>query len=371
MKLWTTPPPASAWPDTNEADRVRALWAPALEHGAAWVAPNVGAEAGVLIGDGHVMPVTASVPAIGNSYVVSAAGLYLHYARYEAGRLKSPMEKTGSLALLGALGPLLRRLDPVVMLDNLPLSTNLRSGARFPDVWAAALEAVRRAWPGHAVVVRSLDTRRSGVTLFTLELLGFRRILSRRVFFQDPSDPQVWRRRDVKRDRALEQAHPLDWKTLTPTDAPAVADLYWQLYGDKYTPLNPRFSPAWLAAGLEGGALRGEGLMEKNRMIGVYGSVEAAGVVTQPVVGYTTALPPEAGLYRRLMLRALEQARERGLLLHASAGAARFKLARGGVPAEEYLAVHTAGCPPVQRAAWATLAALSARVGARLLEASD
>ena len=59
-----------------------------------------------------------------------------------------------------------------------------------------------------------------------------------------------------------------------------------------------------------------------------------------PIVGYDTALPAEAGLYRRLMAIALKRARERKLLYNMSAGAAGFKRNRGGVAALEHMMIY-------------------------------
>jgi len=84
---------------------------------------------------------------------------------------------------------------------------------------------------------------------------------------------------------------------------------------------------------------------------------DAPGVMTTPILGYDLALPRPLGLYRLLSMIILERAQQRGLLLHASAGADEFKLLRGAVPALEYLAVDVRGRPRYATAVWRAFAA--------------
>jgi hypothetical protein len=324
----------------------------------------------------YCMPLTVSRALDGRereaSYTTSMAAMYLDYARFEAELLDSPLARRASLALLRAFAPLLRHLDPVVILDNAPVSTYLRTPRPY-GVWDAAVRAVRQQWPGHAIVVRSLDMFRGGSELHKLERLGLQRVLSRRVFFQDPQDDWLWKRRNVRTDGALRKTGPaVLWRALVSTDAAEVARLYWALYGERYSALNPRFSAEWIAYALETGGLQGEmGLSEDGQPLCAFAGLVAGGLITYSIFGYDTALPADLGLYRRMSYRSLEYARERRFGTHASAGAGAFKLSRGGIPADEFLAVSTEGCPAPQQRAWRLLRLLSRSVGGALLEMAD
>ena len=75
-------------------------------------------------------------------------------------------------------------------------------------------------------------------------------------------------------------------------------------------------------------------------------------MATQPLVGIDTRRPKSDALYRMSMLRALEKTTERGLVLNSSAGAGKFKAARGAVPTPEFNVVVASHLPWWRRLAW-------------------
>lgn len=157
----------------------------------------------------------------------------------------------------------------------------------------------------------------------------------------------------------------VEHEDLRAADMDAFARLYEQLYIEKYTPLNPRYTARYLAACHARGLLRFHGLRERSTGCwrGVLGCFERDGVLTAPVVGYDTRLSLKRGLYRSLMALVLRETARRGLLLNLSAGAGSFKRLRGGEPCAEYTAVFHAHLPRTRRLPWEILAALSNRVG--------
>ena len=346
-----------------------ALWAPLVDSGAASCAPNIVADAHWLRVDGIPWRLSITRPAETNCYVVSATGQYLDYARDEIRRLPSAIARAGSVLGLSAVSPLLRALDPIVILDALPVSTVLHP-RRSVEAWRAALRAARSMVPGRPIVVRSLDGIGSAELLGQLDALGLRRMVSRLVFHQDPRRPGFWRHRNLRHDRALIDAHPLPWRTLVPSDATEIALRYWQLYGEKHSTLNPRFTEDWIAASVERGALQGEGIVLDGALVAVYLSYGVDDVMTNPIFGYDLEAPQALGLYRRLSVRALQVAEKRGMRLHASSGAPGFKRSRGGVPALEYHMVDLTGVTGSQRLAWEVAIRVAARFGPPALQAA-
>ena len=85
------------------------------------------------------------------------------------------------------------------------------------------------------------------------------------------------------------------------------------------------------------------------------------------IVGYDTALPQKAGLYRLATACAYRACIEHGWRLNFSAGAAGFKRLRGGIPSIEYSAVHARHLPRRTRMAVASLSAGTCRIGVPLL----
>ncbi len=347
---------------------VDALWAPLVEHGSQWCAPNVHAAAQWLVVDGTPWRAALTLPGPRNSYVVSPAGQYLDYAMEETRRL-GPAQRLFSRTTLHAIAPVLRRLDPVLCLDALPVSTVLRP-SRTRASWATLTEAARVAHPATPRVVRAIDSVTGADTLAHLTSLGYELIPSRLVFHQDPARVAFWSHRNLRHDRALAARAPLEVRTLHSPDAPRIADLYWMLYGDRHSTLNPRFSPEWLAHGMAAGVLRGEGIMHHGQLAAAYLSYSIDHVMTNPVFGYDTTLPQAIGLYRRLSLLALESAHQTGHLLHASSGAPAFKATRGGLPAIEYHAVDLHGVSGHQRLAWDITLRIARRIGPAMLRAA-
>jgi hypothetical protein len=248
----------------------------------------------------------------------------------------------------------LRALDPIAVLDALPVSTVLHP-SRSDDEWRAAIDAAHRRFPGAPIVVRSLDGIACPDAVATMRRLGLHLVPSRLVFHQDPRTPEFWRARNVKHDLALAARAPMVSRALAPDDAPRIAELYWLLYGQKHSVLNPRFTSAWLAHAMTAGVLAGEGLVHDGRLAAAYLSYSVGDVMTNPVFGYDTALPQSLGLYRRLSLLTMHEARRRQLRIHASSGAPGFKASRGGVATMEYHAVDLRGVHGLQRLAWSLL----------------
>ena len=80
----------------------------------------------------------------------------------------------------------------------------------------------------------------------------------------------------------------------------------------------------------------------------------------------TPCLPQKQGLYRILSHVWSELARERGLLINASAGVGAFKKSRGAIPALESNMVYAAHTPGPRRC-WGLLGALLDRVAVPII----
>jgi hypothetical protein len=146
-------------------------------------------------------------------------------------------------------------------------------------------------------------------------------------------------------------------------DFPALTKLYEDLYLEKYSRHNPRFSQAWLLHLHQEGLARFTALRDPSgRLAGVEACTELHGVLTSPVVGYDTSLPKSLGLYRRLAVVPVLEARRRGIPLNLSAGVGRFKALRGGEPVMEYLAVHDRHLPAWRRRPWTCIGWISSKI---------
>jgi hypothetical protein len=379
---------SAEFPSDAGGDEVRRWLEPVAQWGAAHYVTNARVQIGVVIHRGIALPLTVSnadaaddthaadaADAADDSYVVSP---FTHYIRYleEELRLVHPRPLRLALwVLIRAIAVILgrRALDRVVIVNNWLLSTNLYPAGVAAHAPAIGRELIRR-YPGHAVMFRSLNSTSNGDLIAALQDVGFRALTSRRVYLLDARDPRRFRHRDLIRDMALLERTPYRIEPITEPSAAEVQrilELYRLLYLEKYSPLNPQFTPEFIARAIQTRFLTVYGLTRAGRLDGVLGYFVRNGVMTTPLFGYDTALPRKLGLYRMLSALLCVRARELGVLLNESSGAATFKRQRGAEPVIEFSLVATAHLSPYPRFAWWLLRLLVNRVGTPLLARYD
>ena len=308
----------------------------------------------------------------GNAWVCSPLTTYSDYAREECRRYLHPTLAMPVAAMCRACGYLMRRarIDRAVTVNNWLLSTNL-----YPPLQKAQAEqlvdTVLQRWPDHAIWFRSLNGAQNADWLAFLRERGFALIPSRQVYFFNAGFAGDKRSADLKRDMKLLQTTPLRRVApgdFTEADCPRIAALYAHLYLDKYSTLNPQYTPAFFSSWMQGGLVQFHGFRDAEGVLqGVVGLFRQNGTITAPVVGYNTALPVKLGLYRLLMACVLEQATLAHSAVNLSAGAAHFKRLRGGRPLIEYSAVLVRHLPLRRRALIAVLRALTTWIGVPLM----
>ncbi|HZY19954.1 MAG TPA: hypothetical protein VFE82_15890 [Ramlibacter sp.] len=343
--------PADAWPEGREMER---RYIEAVAHAGPGLVANVRTRWMALRSGGRLYPVTVNDGEYGDSYVCLPHSGYVLYGRREldlvdVGRLR-PWLRAG----LGMLDVLLRaaRVNRIVHVDNWLLSTNLHGDWNGSDA-RAIRELLQERYPGHLIAVRSVDPWSSPQLDAALRADGWLMLPSRQLWVLD-SLPRQWRpRRAARHDRRLLTDSGLaveDLRQLQPGDAERIATLYRMLYVDKYSGLNPVFTPAWITCTQRSGVIRYRVARDSGGTIqSVAGSLVRGDVLTPPVVGYDTSRPREDGLYRIASYLFCEQAEALGLRLNASAGAADFKRTRGARPVIECSAVWAGGVAPWRR----------------------
>ncbi|WP_433865710.1 hypothetical protein [Ralstonia wenshanensis] len=311
-----------------------------------------------------------------NAWVCSPITTYGRYAAEESERLMPRMVRPLLRGAIGLADAWMRRaqLDRAVAVNNWLVSTNLYPSAAGVDL-GALVRTCRERWPDHAIWLRSLNTIQHADWLRAATAAGFDLIPTRQVYLfrhlQRASRTSELRR-DLRRDLRLLGSTPL---TFVPHDGFTDADfaqaeqLYAQLYLDKYSALNPRYTAAFLRAWHAAGLLECAGFRDAHgvlrAVVGVFGQ---GPLLTAPIVGYDTTWPQQAGLYRLLMAHVLRLTITRDAELNLSAGAAHFKRLRGGVPAIEMSAVYCRHLPTATRRAIAVLRALTTRIGVPIMQ---
>ena len=362
MRLYLNPNTVP-WPDTPGGDYARRYLTPFMTQGSSTFirnAPEVKVGAAVL--EGTVLPFTLAKHEAGTTYTVSPFTHYFSYAQEEAARELPRNWQLVAQPLLSALASAARaeQFDRVVYVNNWLLSTNL-----YPALEPSSIKRLARylpkVFPERAVIFRSLDVREHPVLISALITCGYRPVLSRQVYYQDPSE--ALKKRQLKEDARILRQNGYRVKAgeaFSETDVERAAELYQLLYLKKYSGYNPDFSVEFFRLALREKLFCFLGLEKEGRLDGVLGYVVRNGVMTQPIFGYDTALPQDLGLYRSLSLLTLRTGLERGLLVNASSGVGEFKRQRGGAAAAEYNLVYSDHLPLARRWPWRTLETVSA-----------
>lgn len=330
----------------------------------------------VAVGDALV-PVTTSSPAPGErSYVVSPTVHYVDYSMAELHKIGSRPAEALLRGVIGGMGVALRAgvVERVAFVNNYLLSTNLWPALAPRDVHDL-VAAVAAAFPDCAVALRSVDAHGQPGLVGALRAAGARLVPARQVWVETAAD--IARKRLARKDIARLGRSAWRLVNVVEADAPRLAALYAMLYLDKYSRLNPQLTVRFFERAISGGWLvfrafardgdRANGL---DAVLGYVVRTTGAGgerTMTQPVFGYDTALPREAGLYRLLSAQVFAEAQAHGLAMHLSAGAGGFKQARGATPTPEFLAVYDRHLPAARRVPWALLESLGTRIGLPLL----
>lgn len=312
---------------------------------------------------GQDLPVTIDDGDIGRSYVASPHSAYVAYARREMDLVGLKRGRRAAGAALALTDRLLRgaRINRAVHIDNWLLSTNLHGewqGEGLAELRAALCER----FPDHFLILRTLDRWSSPALLDAARRDGWIMLPARQIWVTENLRRDWLPRKDRLNDRRILRRSGLsieEAEHLSAADCERIARLYALLYLEKYSPLNPDFTPAFIALLASTGLARFRlARRDDGTIMAVSGMIARAGHATCPVVGYDTARPQREGLYRIACYLASEWTLERGLALHGSAGAAEFKRARGARGEIEYMAIHARHLSPPRRAAVSLLAAV-------------
>ncbi|MEM7799705.1 MAG: GNAT family N-acetyltransferase [Chloroflexota bacterium] len=291
-----------------------------------------------------------------NSYTASPFSQYISYGIEELRELGQPLLERIFARLLRQIGRYFQRcnFDHALLVNNWFLSTNL-----YPEILGEQIEQLHhtflREYPKRALVWRSVDTQGGAEPLNHLRRLGYMPIFSRQVWYQDPTSSQTTKRNTFKTDARLLRKTPYRVIPAAEIDPDRAVNLYNQLYLDKYSTLNPQFTPAFIRLAQANRILEMIGFERDGRLDAVMGYFGRGRLMTPPLFGYDLALDRKLGLYRLLSARFSQEAARLGKTAHFSAGVGEFKRNRGAYGVLEYNMVYVGHLPPSRRRPWQLL----------------
>ncbi|MBN29061.1 MAG: hypothetical protein CMB34_00160 [Euryarchaeota archaeon] len=342
------------------------------QHGWATLADNLDCESGVMaIGDTMVPYTKNEMTKETLCYTVSTFTHYYHYLREEMDIVGLRTAKFMLIPPLWLIGFFLRfaKVDKAFAINNFGLSTNLFPKSLNAAQWDEVVTKVQHSNPKHAILVRSVNRGLNSEDYDALIGCGFKPMFARNVLlfpFKPIEEYPRVKRRQILRDEGLGPKLGLRWLSdvkLDAVQAERVADLYDQLYLGKYSKNNPRFTSLFHFECSNRNILHYQLLLDGDRIVGALGMKVVDGVSTMPILGYDHHHPQARVLYRILTAQIARTCSENNFQRHASSGANKFKILRGGVTNEEFTMVKTSHLSLWRRLNWGFIRWMAQKIG--------
>ncbi|MEO1010011.1 MAG: hypothetical protein AAFX53_01820 [Bacteroidota bacterium] len=353
------------WATIERGDCLRLFYDPILGRSSKIFVQNSDHITEILQVNDQVYPLTLGKKSKKNAcYLFSFPAQYIDYSRAEIlkGRQYKKSQRFTARFLFPPLRVLAEPLDleKVVFVNNFFLATNLYEG-NSPLAHSNVLDYLRKRYPDRAIVYRSVNDM-TGIDLFQkLKKQGGLPLACRQLYILDPANKKYLKKRPVVQDRKLwEKSQDLFWEQATELplkEMEVLLKYYRQLYLEKYSPLNPDYTPEFIKASMDSGMLDYYVLRAKanNALVAIQAVTQTKEVLCTPLIGYNQNWPKERGLYRLMNHQLTHFAAAQGKILNMSSGASKFKKQRGGVPCFDHHIVFTDHLPKRRQWIWKKL----------------
>lgn len=287
----------------------------------------------------YYIPVFVAESAKKNTYLVSLFSHYILYAKEELGELNNKTIEYFGNIVLSLVGLLLKpcRIDDVVYVNQLLVSTNLYPDFPFHE---EVNHFLAKKFPNKVICWNSINEKTTPTLYHEMKQTKMLFLPSRSVFYYTEFPNKL--SRDLKRDIAFRSKSKLLMKKLDANnfDGDRVKQLYDMLYLDKYSKFNPNYTKYYFESTLSTGFIEYYGLFDGGEILGVVGFFTVENTSATPVVGVDSNRSIKEGIYRLLVLKAYDEARNNDRIFHCSAGAGSFKRNRQAKNVFEYRVLH-------------------------------
>jgi Peptidogalycan biosysnthesis/recognition len=231
--------------------------------------------------------------------------------------------------------------DRLSLIGNAPISTNLRSDIQkslIPQIAKKELQKNPDYWVG---VRNILPTDDSGL-VDALSEQDFVFLPTRVVYCFDARSGVLPRSSHLQRDRKnLSKSH-LEIKIdepVTPDDLTTIHRLYHEIYIEKHSKLNARYSLKFFQDMIDLVQMPCLRVYDHSILVAFALLYRKGDRLVVPAVGHASD-ENNKGYYRSLFAAIAQYIEAHALYLNYSSGAGDFKRKRGGVPLLEYTAIH-------------------------------
>ncbi|WP_175638968.1 hypothetical protein [Metabacillus schmidteae] len=349
------------WETKKDGGMIKHYFEPLMKHGSTYFMRNVKTDLFLIEIDDLLLPLTVNNKEFNNSYVTSPYTHYISYAKEELWELKNPILEKIFSPMIDILGGLLRNsnVNKVVIVNNWLLSTNLMG----PLLTKSQLERLTRfitsTFPHYTILFRSMTELLHHQFLETMDHVGYQKIMSRAIYlFDHPFTLTKKQKKTLQQDKRLFEKYHYYVREPGVDDIAHIQKLYNNLYIDKYSRHNPQFTKEFFEHAINHKFLRFSLICQGEAVKGVIGYWVREGVLTTPILGYTTNSDKKEGLYRVLSYLITENILQKNYVGHRSAGAGGFKRMRGSVQHIEYTYFFQMHLPFHKRLAWSFLKAI-------------
>lgn len=359
------------WHQIHQGEKIAPFLETMLAKKSNFFVENTHQEVQLLQIDAHVLPlVIAEKYQAQTTYLSSTLSQYFDLAKEEI-----LMELKGRRSLRAVIAPLVLNVmknifkgmgfEKVVFVNNFLLSTNLYPALSETHI-KESLHLLKKTFPKHAIVFRSVNETTDATLLQTLCSQGAKPIISRPILMLDPKEQTFQKKRMFKMDEKLWKKNKTYYWTsehdLSSEEVARVRKLYEALYREKYSIYNPAYKESLIKVWLASDFMEFKFLRDKDaQIVGVTAFLKQNGILTTPFIGYDQNIPLEEGLYRFLNLKLMEESIQQGLILNMSSGAAHFKRLRGGTTFLEYNVAFFQHLPWYRQLPWKIYHQLSER----------
>ncbi|KAF3362432.1 Uncharacterized protein PHSC3_001032 [Chlamydiales bacterium STE3] len=346
------------WPTDEEGVYTKNFLLPLIKNGTKRYIDNIETRMHALMIDSYVIPIAIVDDNYENSFVCSPFAHYVSYALENSKHFfKQAVLRKIVCGLVKGLGKLLRKgkINKIIYINNWLFPTDLY----FKDLKDEHIEALTKYlshhFPDYTIAFKSINQAVYPQLSQALKNAGYDFIITRQVFLTDTKKEEIFQTRIFKSDLKLlrESRYTiLDHKDLTVKDSEKILSLYKHLYLDKYSALNPQINENFMNLVFQSNLLQLKAIKKDGEIEGVFGYFIRDGIMTAPLFGYEANSIENKNLYRLLSTLLTLEAKNKGCLLHQSAGASFYKKLRRAEPHMEFMAVHHKHLPSFRRFPW-------------------